>query len=214
MVALDTSAGYSREKVPFRAPFFSVPAAIALTAAGVVVYCLALRNFADNGFRLASQNAWRFGFLVFFAAIMAGPLGRLVPRLRQLEAISCQLFWGFCASYAVYLLSVLVPNTFDPQGAPAVDLFVLFGGGVTLMLALSLTPRMTQIAGGAVRRALLGVSAIYFWLCYTMMGLAYISHPHRPDDFYGWSVNLMILALLVRFADSYRARFRREPDHA
>lgn len=206
MVALDNGTVFHREKVPFRLPRFSVPAAIALVAAGVLAYSLALRNFEDNGFRLASQNAWRFGCFVFFAAIMAGPAARLIPPLRRLEDMSCRLFQGFCACYAIYLLSVLLPNSFSFEGAPAVDLFVMFSSGVTLVMALALTPRMAQVAGDATRRALLGVAAIYFWLCYALMGLAYISHPHRPDDFYGFSLSLMLVALLVRFADSYRMR--------
>jgi hypothetical protein len=205
MAALDNGAYFNREKVPFRLPEFSLPAALALVAAGLVAYSLALRGFSDNGFRLASQTVWRHGCLVFFAAIIAGPLARLIPPLRSLENISCQLFWGFCATYAIYLLSVLLPNLFAPESG-GLGLFVMFGSGVTLVMALALTPRMADIAGDAVRRALLGVAAIYFWLCYALMGLAYISHPHRPDDFYGFSLGLMLVALLVRFADSYRTR--------
>ncbi len=211
MVALDNAAIFNRQKVPFRIPQFSVPTVIALVTLAVVAYSLGLRNFEDNGFRLASQNAWRFGCLVFFAAIVAGPLGRLVPPLHRLEELSCALFWGFCASFAIYLLSVLLPNQFRFTGGEngfGAGLFVLFSSFVTLVMTLALTPQMTELAGGSVRRALLGVSAAYFWLCYALMGLAYISHPHRPDDFYGWSLGLMIAALMLRFAANYRRRYR------
>jgi hypothetical protein len=213
MVALDNSAVFANEKVPVRIPKMTLPGVIALAAATIAFGSLAARGFSDNGFRLASQNGWRFACFVFFAAIIAGPLGRLVPALKRLETESCSIFWGFCASYAVYLAAVLVPNAFGAQSVSAAvsagtTLFVLFGAGVTLVMALALTPRMKELAGGGVRRALLGVSAIYFWLCYALMGLSHLSHPHRPDGFYGLSLSLMIVALLVRFADSFRARIR------
>lgn len=214
MVVLDNSAEFNAEKVPVHLPKISLVGGIALAAGAVALVSLAAGGFSDDGFRLASLNVWRFAFFVFFAALMAGPLGRLIPPLRRLEEDSCKLFWGFCASYGVYLLVVLAPNVLgvDNVGrsqSAATTLFVLFGAGVTVVMALALAPRMGEIAGGGVRRALLGVSAIYFWLCYALMGLSYISRPHRPDDFYGLSLCLMIVALLTRFADRLAGDLRR-----
>jgi hypothetical protein len=51
---------------------------------------------------------------------------------------------------------------------------------------------------------MLGLSVIYFWLCYGLIGLAHISGPHRPDGFYELSVILMVVGLLVRFAERYK----------
>jgi hypothetical protein len=51
---------------------------------------------------------------------------------------------------------------------------------------------------------MLGLSVIYFWLCYSLIGLAHISGPHRPDGFYELSVILMVAGLLARFAERYR----------
>jgi hypothetical protein len=56
-----------------------------------------------------------------------------------------------------------------------------------------------------VRKVLLGTAAIYFWLCYSLMALARISGPHRPDAFYDVSLSLMIVALLIRYADRWLA---------
>jgi hypothetical protein len=150
----------------------------------------------------------------FFLAITAGPVGRLIPGLRRLADRSRFFGWGFCASYGVYLMAVLLPDAFGMAGmahrpSAATTLFVLFGAGVTLVMALALTPRMAERAGEPTQRALLGVAVIYFWLCYALMGLAHLSHPHRPDGFYGLSLSLMILALLLRFADSCAANLRR-----
>jgi hypothetical protein len=212
MVALDNNVSLGKQKVPFALPKISLVGAIALAAIAVAAGSLAARGFSDpdNGFRLASQNAWRFASFVFFAAIIAGPLGRLIPGLGHLAQQSCKLFWGFCASYGVYLVAVLLPNAFGPQNAEraSVNLFLLFGAGVTLVMALAISPRMAEKMGEGVQRALFGVSTIYFWLCYAMMGLAYISHPHRPDGYYGLVLGLMIGALLIRFADSFVMRMR------
>jgi hypothetical protein len=210
MVALDNISVLGREKVPFHLPRISLPGAVALAAAILVFGSLVVRGFSDNGFRLASQNSWRFACVVFFAAIMAGPMGRLIPALRRLQQDSCALFMSFCATFGVYLGTVLLPNAFGPrsaeEGTGALGLFVLFGAGVTLVMALALTPRLARLLGAGASRALLGVSAAYFWLCYALMGLAHLSHPHRPDGFYGFSLSLMLIALLVRFADSWMRR--------
>jgi hypothetical protein len=211
MVVLDNSAVLDRQKVPL--PKISLPAAVAFAAMAIVIASWAVRGFSDNGFRLASQNAWRFAALVFFAALMVGPLGRLVPALRRLEGQSRFLTWGFCASYGVYLVSVLLPNGIGaaPGASIAVTVFILFGGGVTLVMALARSPHMAERIGPAAQRALLGVSVIYFWLCYALMGLAHLSHPHRPDAFYGYSLSLMIVALLACFADRFRAEHGASP---
>ena len=52
------------------------------------------------------------------------------------------------------------------------------------------------------------MAASFFWLTYALTGLAHLSGPHRPDGFYGLSLSLMILALLLRFADRLWAKLR------
>ena len=50
---------------------------------------------------LAASLTWRFASFVFFAAVTAGPLCRLIPldACKRL-APRRQLIWSFCASYA------------------------------------------------------------------------------------------------------------------
>jgi hypothetical protein len=55
---------------------------------------------------------------------------------------------------------------------------------------------------------MLGVGMACFWLAYALTGLARISGPHRPDAFYGFSLSLMMIALLLRFADRLVARIK------
>lgn len=180
------------------------PAAlIAAAAVAVVLASQILRGFTENGFRLGSENAWRFTFFVFFAALVAGPVKRLLARhLPLLERLdSCQLVWGFCASYGVFLASLLVQPVMPLTAG--LGLFVLLSTVVTAVMALSLLKRTARLLGEKARQTLLGVAAVYFWLCYSCMALAHIAGPHRPDAFYDISISLMVVALLIRYADHF-----------
>ncbi|HWM62215.1 MAG TPA: hypothetical protein VNN98_08675 [Rhizomicrobium sp.] len=182
---------------------------IALGAAVLVLGSILLRGFAENGFRLGSQLAWRYAAFVFFAALVAGPACRVaayfIPSLTPPEKLSRKLVWGFCVSYGIYLLSVFLPDVIRPSAGAS--LMVLFGGSVVLVMALTAAP--LNLPGGRaiipanVRRVLLAIASIYFWLCYCLMALARISGPHRPDDFYGLSLCLMVVGLLARYADRW-----------
>ena len=209
MVALDNQA-FSGQRVP-RPKLTLAPlvGGIALGAVMLVAGAILMRGFGENGFRLGSQLAWRYAFFIFFLALVAGPLcriaARLFPRLSAPESLSRRLVWGFCVSYGVYLLSVFVPNVIRPSAGAA--LMVIFGGAVVLVMAITAAPlaRLGRppIIAAKIRRMLLGTSAIYFWLCYCLMALARISGPHRPDDYYGISLCLMVVGLLARYADRW-----------
>jgi hypothetical protein len=220
MVALDNNAIFG--SVPrVRVTLAPLVSALALVAVAVVLSAILMRGFAENGFRLGSQWAWRYTFFVFFAAMVAEPAGRLAARLFTSftwpESLGRKLIWGFCASYGVYLLSVFLPNVIRLSGGAT--LMVLFGATVALVMALSAAPlkRQTGTPGGKIligqrtRRAMLGMAFIYFWSCYSLMALARISGPHRPDAFYDISLSLMIVALLVRFADRWFRLHEAEP---
>ena len=209
MVALDHTALFGHVKVP-RLKFIMTPlvAGIALIAGALVLGAILARGFSENGFRLGSQLAWRYAFFVFFAALLAGPVCRMtshfLPRAAPPESLSRRLVWGFCASYGVYLLSVFLPNVIQPSAGAT--LMVLFGAAVVLVMALTVVP-FKRLGGMPVlekaRRAMLGAAAVYFWLCYSIMALARLSGPHRPDAFYDISLSLMVVALLVRYADRW-----------
>jgi len=130
---------------------------------------------------------------------------RLFPRRSPPDSLSRRLVWGFCISYGIYLLSVFIPNVIQPSAGAA--LMVMFGGGVVLVMAVTAAPlaRLGRppVLPNNIRRVLLGTAAIYFWLCYSLMALARISGPHRPDDYYGISLCLMVVGLLVRYADRW-----------
>ena len=214
MVALDNTASVGRIGIPRLKPTLKsnlgpLVGGIAGCAVALVIGAILFRGFAENGFRLGSQLAWRYASLVFFAALVAGPVCRLAarvfPSLTPPESLGRKLIWGFCASYGVYLLSVFLPNVI--QLSPGATLMVLFGGSVALVMALTAAPLKRlgdrPVIPARFRRVLLGTAAGYFWLCYALMGLARIYGPHRPDAFYGISLCLMVAGLLVRYADRW-----------
>jgi hypothetical protein len=209
MVALDNQAFFGSQVPRFKLTLGPLVGGIALGSALLVMGAIALRGFAENGFRLGSQLGWRYASFIFFLALIGGPLcrtaARFFPGLPVPESLSRKLVWGFCLSYGIYLLSVFVPNVIRPSAGAA--LMVLFGGGVVLVMALTAAPlaRLGRppIIANNIRRVLLATAPVYFWLCYSLMALARIAGPHRPDNYYGISLCLMVVGLLARYADRW-----------
>jgi len=210
LVALDNHA-FSGPSRGLKLTLGPLVGAIAIFAVMLVLGAILARGFSENGFRLGSQLAWRYASFVFVAALMMGPLCRIAAHFFSAftppESLSRKLVWGFCAAYGVYLLSVFVPNVIHLSAGAM--LMTVFGSTVVLVMAITAAP-LVRLGGppilpDKVRKVLLGTSAIYFWLCYSLMALARISGPHRPDSFYGISLSLMILALLLRYADRWLA---------
>jgi len=209
MVALDGTAILGRQVPRLKLTLGPLVGGIAAGSLLLVLGAILIRGFSENGFRLGSQLAWRYGCFIFFMALVGGPLARiatrLVPRMSFPDSLGRKLVWGFCASYGIYLLSVFIPNAIKPSAGAT--LMVLFGGGVALIMAVTAAPlaRLGRppLIPNKIRRVLLGVCAIYFWLCYSLMALARIYGPHRPDEYYGISICLMVAGLLVRYADRW-----------
>ena len=76
-------------------------------------------------------------------------------------------------------------------------------GAYTGSISTSCSAPRRSRAPAPFRSLLLGTAAGYFWLCYSLMGLARIYGPNQPDAFYGISLCLMLTGLLVRFADRW-----------
>jgi hypothetical protein len=187
-------------------------AIVGIAAAMLVLGTLVLHGFDDSGIGLAGEVAWRFASFVFFAAIVAGPLCRLIPLAicKSLGPLRPQLIWSFCASYAVFLASLLLPNTVGgvthEDATAGMTVFSLFGGVIIGVMAYAASPHAAALVGERARGTLFSVAASFFWLTYALTGLAHLSGPHRPDSFYGISLSLMIVALLLRFCDRFIAR--------
>jgi hypothetical protein len=194
-----------------KVPLAGIIAAIAVL---VGLCAMVVHGFDDRGLRLASELDWRFASFVFFAAAVTGPLCRILPLAicKQSGALRRQMIWGFCASYGVFLAMTLLPNTLG--GVLHADLtagmtvFSIFGGAIVAVMAYAASRDAAALVGEPARHALLTVAGGFFWLTYALTGLAHLSGPHRPDGFYGISLSLMILALLLRYADRLIVKLR------
>jgi hypothetical protein len=183
-------------------------------AAVLGVGAMASHGFQDAGLRLGSEITWRFASFVFFAAIAFGPVCRLisVSLAQSLDGLRRQLIWSFCVSYGVFLATLVLPNTLGgvthDDATVGMTLFSLFGGGAAVVMAYCAGGEASALLGDRARRAMLSVAASFFWLTYALTGLAHLSGPHRPDAYFGISLSLMILALLLRFTDGFVAKLR------
>ena len=192
----------------------TIVGAVGIAAALLGISAMATHGFDDDGIRLASEISWRFACFVFFAAIVAGPLCRLLPWAvcKSLDSLRRQLIWCFCASYGVFLAVLLLPNSLGgvthDDATAGMTAFALFGGLAMSVMAYCASRKAGARLGEKTRRALLSVAGSFFWLTYALTGLAHISGPHRPDLFYGVSLSLMTLALLLRFLDRLVAKMR------
>jgi hypothetical protein len=209
MVVLDNQAFLGRRVPRLKLTLEPLVGAIAFGSLLLILGSILIWGFAENGFRLGSQLAWRYACFIFFLALVGGPACRITarffPRYPFPECLGRKLVWGFCASYGMYLVSVFVPNVIHPSvGA---TLMVIFGGGVALVMAITAAPlaRLGRrpVLPNKVRRTLLAISTAYFWLCYSLMALARIYGPHRPDYYYGVSLCLMVAGLLARYVDHW-----------
>jgi hypothetical protein len=212
VVAIDSSAHAGVQPVfKVKIPFFAF---VAAAAACLGLAAMAQHGFDEAGLRLGSELDWRFASFVFFAAAIVGPTCRLIPYgpLRRSSGLRRQVIWSFCASYAVFLASMILPNTLGgvthDDASLGMTVFCLFGAGAAAVMGFAATRGAAARLGEKSRRALLSVAASFFWLTYALTGLAHLSGPHRPDGFYGLSLSLMILALVLRFADRFWAKLR------
>ena len=209
-MGVEDCAGLNNERMhAARLPYASLSGITAIIAALVTLAIIASGGFSESALRLGSLVAWRFAFFVFFLALIAGPLCNLVPfgLCRALNSQRRQLVWSFSAAFGVFLLSVLVPNLVLPSSQShegltgGMTLFVIFNGALAAGLAYAATPHAAMRLGVKAQRAVLAIIVTFFWLNYTLIALARMSGPNRPDMFYGLSLSLMLAVLVLRFID-------------
>ncbi len=161
-----------------------------------------------NGWNLAADMVSRLSLLLFVAMMVVEPLSRLVPN--RFTAAAAQDRWGlvlgFVAAAAMSLICIAAPAQLGGArlAAPTIAYCVLSAAILAVLLFVT-HPATRRHFGGPAWRAMQRVAASYFWLAFLLTGIERTVGPHRPDDWHGFSLLLLTAALLLRFADAFRA---------
>jgi hypothetical protein len=186
-----------------------LPAAFFLAAMllAVIVYA---RSGPDS-WSYATELVLRLATLVFPFAIAAGPAGRLIFgsddwRVGRWERMS---LLAFVAVYAVFLHCVAWPFFLTGERMPVdTTAFCVFNTFIVCMLAVTALEHVSNAVGDRTVNTVNRVSIAYFWFIFALAGVAHLYGPHRPDGFFGFSLILLVTAVLVRFADVFVLRLK------
>jgi len=167
-----------------------------------------------TGWQLAAELVSRFSLLLFVIAMTVEPVGRLIP-LRTVRALGREragfiLAFGFSATTSLACLSAPYALKIAALSGPVIAYCGVTGFVLSTMLA-SGHPATIRILGRPAWRAMRRVAAAYFWVAFTLIGLDHVIGPHRPDNWYGSSLLLLVAAVLIRFSDALVTHLRRLP---
>ena len=160
---------------------------------------------------LAAEMVGRFSLLLFVASIVAEPVARLIPS-RATEAAGRErggLVLGFIAASAISLICVAAPSQLggEPLTAPAIA-YCMLTGAILVVMLFSAHPATLRFLGGPAWRSFQRIATAYFWLAFALTGISHLIGPHRPDDWHGFSLLLLIGAFLLRFTDTFVTQIR------
>jgi hypothetical protein len=164
-----------------------------------------------NSWALAAEMVSRFSLLIFIAAMTVEPAARLLPRRLTIAAAGerSSLVLAFVAVLAISLLCLVVPSWLGGQSISVRSTaYCILTAIILTVMLFSAHPGTRRKMGGPAWRALQRIAIAYFWLAFTIAGIGQIASPHRPDYWHGFSLALLVAALLIRFADSFLAHRR------
>lgn len=182
-----------------------------LISALIAVTSLMLGAENGYGWSQAAEMVARFSLLLFVAAMIVEPVARLLPS-RATKAAGRErgnLILGFVAASVVSLVCMVAPSHLggEPMAAPAIA-YCLLTGSILVAMLFSSHPATIRFLGKPAWRTLQRIATTYFWLAFALTGMSHLIGPHRPDDWHGFSLLLLVGALLVRFADTFLAHYR------
>jgi len=167
-----------------------------------------------TGWQLAAELVSRFSLLLFVIAMTVESVGRLIPlhTVRALGGERAGFIFAFALSAATSLACLGAPYVLRnvALSGPVIAYCGMTAFVLSIMLA-SGHPASIPILGRPVWRAMRRVAAVYFWVAFTLIGLDHVIGPHRPDNWYGSSLLLLVAAVLIRFSDALVTRFHRLP---
>jgi peptidoglycan/LPS O-acetylase OafA/YrhL len=203
MVAIENSAVFAvrqNRSLGFLIVLGTVGAALLVAAVAFI-----LSGAETNGARSAAELVMRFSAFVFVIAWVAEPLARLLPfkAVKVLGDEQPALALAFMAVYAMFLGCVALPYFLTGVATPLPTMvFCAFSAGILGVMFLSRRDDFGRFMGRG-KRAMQSLSWGFFWVVFTAGALERMVGPHRPDAYYGLIVDLLVAALLVRFADAF-----------
>ncbi len=209
MVALDYETPEARRRFGLNFnPAVLIPAgsAVLAAAAGAIGY-----ETGDGGWGSATEYALRFATFFYAFAFGFSPAARFAlhgspPRLAQLSRM---MLLGFVAAYTVFLGFVAAPFVVFGGDMPLATIgFCFFNGFILGVLAVTSSEHFGRTLGGRTAAAFHRISGAFFWVAFALTDVSHLYGPHRPDRFYGISLCLLIVVLIVRFADAFAAKVR------
>lgn len=186
--------------------------------AGAVVICalidtIAVLAYGRNGsyFGVLAETSGRVATVVFALSLAVRPLLSLGlrPRFGDLQIRSYTGVLAFGVAEAVYLACLALLSF--ASGAPAPPFTALSGFFSAIMLAAMLithSDRSFETVGDQTKGLIHRLAIAYFWVVFSIIALAHLYGPHRPDGYYGFSLGLLVVGLLSLFADDCYRRAR------
>jgi hypothetical protein len=167
-----------------------------------------IRGGDMNGARFAASVVLYASSLAFVAYYIAGPLSRLV-RAKATRVLGEERFaiaYGFIGMTGVYIVCVLMPDYMTSARVSLPTLaYVVFTALVSVVFLLSAGSKRADKS--VTLRSLRSLSSGYFWLAFAFVDLDRMVGPQRPEtEPYGISLLLLVVALLIRFADALAQR--------
>jgi hypothetical protein len=182
-----------------------------IVAALLAGIALTLGAADGGGWTYAADIVSRFSLLIFVLTMTVEPVARLL-HVRPTVAAARErgsLVLAFAAVSAVSLCCLLAPSWLghEPISAPAIAYCILTAIILTVML-FSIHPGTGRVLGGPAWRAMQRIATAYFWMAFLLTGIERLIGPHQPDYWHGFSLLLLVAALLVRFTDTFVAHWR------
>ena len=183
---------------------------------GVAVVSFLWHGGDGNAARFAAQMVFRASSVAFLVYYLAMPLARLVPTRATLTLGRRRngLALAFVGMYVVFLGCTLTPDAMSGAHVPLATLFFCaFSGLILAVVVAGAYAGRADAAWRSAWRAMETLGIGYFWLVFAIDALDHVVGPHRAgSDYYGISLLVFAMAILVRFADSFAQRYRLLPD--
>ena len=163
------------------------------------------------GWATAADWCTRFALLIFVAAMTVEPLSRLIPvsALRTAARERAGLVMAFIAAMVLSIAFELAPWLVGGEPLPVTTAaYCLITGLILTVMLFSNHPATIRLLGAPSWRAMQRIASAYFWAAFMLISMCRMIGPHRPDNWHGFALLLLVTAVLLRFMDAFVMHWR------